>query len=176
VTGKITAGTKDFKIDDPIDPGNKYLYHASIESSEMTNIYSGNISLDGKGEAMVRLPEWFEALNGDFRYQLTGVGGFAPVYISEEIHDNCFKIAGGRSGMKVSWQVTGVRHDAWARAHRIKVEEDKATDERGYYLHPKEYGQPEEKGIQYAHKLPTVPASPGQKGVALAAALAEESK
>jgi hypothetical protein len=28
VTGKITAGTKDFKIDDALDPDNKYLYHA----------------------------------------------------------------------------------------------------------------------------------------------------
>ena len=58
-----------------------------------------------------------------------------------------FKIAGGTSGMKVSWQVTGIRKDPWANANRIDVEEDKPANERGYYLHPDLYGQPEEKEI-----------------------------
>jgi len=130
VKGKITAGTKDFRIDHPIDPDNKYLYHASVESSEMTNIYSGNVKLDRKGEAVVELPGWFEALNGDFRYQLTCLGGFAPVYIAREIHNNRFKIAGGLPGIRVSWQVTGVRHDAWAQAHPLRVEEEKTLAEK----------------------------------------------
>jgi hypothetical protein len=60
-----------------------------------------------------------------------------------------FKIAGGTSGMKVSWQVTGIRKDSWANANRIRVEEDKPDEERGYYLHPDVYGQPEEKGISH---------------------------
>lgn len=125
VTGTITAGTKDFRIDDPLDPARKYLYHASIESSEMANIYSGNVVLDRKGEAFVNLPEWFEALNGDFRYQLTAIGRAAPVYIAEEIQNHRFKIAGGPVGTKVSWQVTGVRHDPWAEAHPLHVEAEK---------------------------------------------------
>jgi hypothetical protein len=59
-----------------------------------------------------------------------------------------FKVAGGASGMKVSWQVTGIRKDPWANAHRIRVEEDKPAKERGYYYtYPELYGQPEEKGI-----------------------------
>jgi hypothetical protein len=58
-----------------------------------------------------------------------------------------FKVAGGASGMKVSWQVTGIRMDPWANAHRISVEEDKPDKERGYYTYPELYGQPEEKGI-----------------------------
>ena len=41
--------------------------------------------------------------------------------------------------MKVSWQVTGIRKDPWANAHRIQVEEDKPDKERGYYLHPDLY-------------------------------------
>jgi len=125
VTGTITAGTKDFKIDDPIDPERKFLYHASIESWEMANLYSGNVVLDRRGEAVVDLPEWFEALNGDFRYQLTTIGRAAAVYIAKEIENHQFKIAGGRAGMKVSWQVTGVRHDAWAQQHPLQVEEEK---------------------------------------------------
>jgi hypothetical protein len=38
-----------------------------------------------------------------------------------------FEIAGGTSGMKVSWQVTGIRKDPWANANRIQVEEDKPS-------------------------------------------------
>ena len=73
----------------------------------MMNIYNGNVMLDENGEAVVELPEWFEALNRDFRYQLTCIGGFSPVYVASEIADNRFKIAGGKQGLKVSWQVTG---------------------------------------------------------------------
>jgi hypothetical protein len=125
VGGTITGSTKNFRIDDPLDPNRKYLYHASIESSEMANIYSGNVVLDRRGEAVVDLPEWFEALNGEFRYQLTSIGRAARVFIAQEIQNHSFKIAGGRPGMKVSWQVTGVRHDAWAQAHPLQVEDEK---------------------------------------------------
>ena len=52
--------------------------------------------------------------------------------------------------MEVSWQVTGIRQDAWANAHRIPVEEEKNARERGYYLHPELYGAPEEKQIEWA--------------------------
>ena len=38
--------------------------------------------------------------------------------------------------MKVSWQVTGIRKDPSANAHRIRVEEDKPAKERGYYTYP----------------------------------------
>ena len=84
------------------------------------NIYNGNVILDGKGEAQIRLPNWFSALNRDFRYQLTSIGAPANLYIAEEISGNRFKIAGGKPGGKVSWQVTGIRQDAWAKAHRAR--------------------------------------------------------
>lgn len=50
-----------------------------------------------------------------------------------------------RRGMKVSWQVTGIRQDAYAKANPILVEENKSIEDRGYYLHPTAYGLPEEK-------------------------------
>jgi hypothetical protein len=126
VTGAITAGTKDFRIDDPIDPEHKYLYHASVESSEMKNIYDGVVVLDGRGQAVVTMPDWFEALNENFRYQLTAVGRPAPgLYIAEELRHNRFTIAGGRPGTKVCWLITGIRHDDFARAHPLHVREDK---------------------------------------------------
>ena len=52
--------------------------------------------------------------------------------------------------MKVSWQVTGIRQDEWANAHRIPVEVQKPQRERGYYIHPELYGAPAEKGIEWA--------------------------
>lgn len=148
VTRGLTKGYGSFKIDHPLDPENKYLQHSFVESPDMMNVYNGNFTLDENGQALVQLPEYFEALNRDFRYQLTCIGGFAPVYIAEKISHNRFKIAGGKAGMEVSWQVTGVRRDPCAVANRIQVEEDKSAEERGYYLHPKAYGLPEEKGIE----------------------------
>ena len=136
VDGTVSKGGGSFKIDHPLDPENKTLSHSFVESPDMMNIYNGNAVLDRRGEATVTLPDYFQALNRDFRYQLTCIGGFAPVYVAREIKGNSFKIAGGKPGMKVSWQVTGVRQDAYANAHRIPVEEEKPAAERGAYLHP----------------------------------------
>ncbi|HXE74260.1 MAG TPA: hypothetical protein VNN18_01310 [Candidatus Xenobia bacterium] len=152
VNGTLTKGGGSFRIDHPLDAANKYLSHSFVESPDMKNIYDGVVVLDKQGEAVVELPRWFSALNSDFRYRLTCVGGYAPVYIAEEIQNNRFKIAGGRPGLKVSWQVTGVRQDPYARDHRIQVEEEKPLGERGHYLYPEGYGQPPDKSIQYAHR------------------------
>jgi hypothetical protein len=131
VGGNISKGGGSFRIDHPLDPDNKYLYHSFVESPDMKNIYDGILVLDENGEATVTLPAWFQALNQDFRYQLTCIGGYAPVYVASEVSGNHFRVAGGRPGLKVSWQVTGIRHDAYANAHRIPVEEDKPASERG---------------------------------------------
>jgi hypothetical protein len=150
IIGNLVKSSGSFKIDHPLDPANKYLVHSFVESPDMMNVYNGNVTTDANGEATVTLPDYFEALNRDFRYQLTTIGGFAPVYIAEKILGNSFKIAGGKPGMEVSWQVTGIRQDAWAEEHRIVVEEDKPASEQGFYLHPKLFGQPEERSLWWA--------------------------
>jgi hypothetical protein len=147
VNGNLSKNGGSFKIDHPLDPSNKYLYHSFVESPDMKNIYDGVAILDASGEAVVTMPEWFGALNRDFRYQLTCIGGFAPVYIADEMANNQFKVGGGKPGMKVSWQVTGTRQDAWANAHRIPVEEIKPEDEHGTYLHPELFGAPETSAV-----------------------------
>ena len=58
--------------------------------------------------------------------------------------------------MKVSWFVTGTRQDAWANAHRIPVEEEKPEAERGFYLTPDAFGQPEERGVEWARQPETM--------------------
>jgi hypothetical protein len=126
VSGSLSVGgTKNFKIDHPLDPDHKFLYHASVESSEMMNIYAGNVTTDAHGDAVVELPAWFQALNRDFRYQLTVIGQFAQAIVAQEIENNRFTIKTDKAEVKVSWQVTGVRHDAYAEAHPLQVEVNK---------------------------------------------------
>ncbi len=112
------------------------------------NIYNGIVTLDEQGQATVKMPDWFEALNSDYRYQLTSIGKSMPdLYIAQEIIDLKFKIAGGLAGQKVSWMVTGIRQDAYAKAHRMPVEKDKTSEEKGKYIHPELFGQPEEMSV-----------------------------
>ena len=155
VAGTLTKTAGAFKIDHPLDPENKYLVHSFVESPDMMNIYNGNVMLEENGEAWVELPEWFEALNQEFRYQLTAMGQPAPhLFIAEEIADNRFKIGGGPPAGRVSWLVTGVRHDPFAQMNRIQVEEQKPTEQKGRYMHPEVYGEPESKGIHAARFSP----------------------
>jgi len=157
VTGKVVKGSGSFKIDDPLDPANKYLSHSFVESPDMMNVYNGNVKTDKSGRATVELPEYFESLNSDFRYQLTVMGQFAEAIVDRkigatQIGHNRFVIRTSKPSVEVSWQVTGIRKDAYAAANRIPVEEEKPTDERGYYLHPEVFNQPPSKGIVAAHQ------------------------
>jgi hypothetical protein len=148
ITGNLHKGSGSFTVDHPLDPANKFLSHSFVESPDMMNVYNGNIRLDGNGTAVVELPSYFEALNRDFRYQLTAIGAPGPnLYIESKVADDQFKIAGGTPGSEVSWQVTGIRQDPYATAHPIVVEQDKPDNRKGLYLHPAEWGQPQDKGI-----------------------------
>ena len=150
VTGTLSKAGGSFKIDHPLDPAHKYLYHSFVESPDMMNVYNGVVTADAKGEATVSLPDWFSALNQDFRYQLTPIGSAMPdLHVSAEVADNRFAVAGAAPHAKVSWQLTGIRHDAWAEAHRVEVEVTKSGDEAGKYLHPAEHGQPASAGVEY---------------------------
>jgi trimeric autotransporter adhesin len=150
VAGVLSKSSGTFKIDHPQDPANRYLVHSFVESPEMKNIYDGVVVCDLNGEATVEMPSYFEALNRTFRYQLTCVGGFSPVYVREEILDGRFTIDGGTAGLKVSWMVTGVRQDAFAEANPIVVEPEKADADRGMFLHPNLFGLDETRRIGFS--------------------------
>jgi hypothetical protein len=113
------------------------------------NIYTGNVTTDASGLATVQLPDWFEALNTDFRYQLTAIGQFAQAIVASKIAHNQFRIQTDKPNVEVSWQVTGVRHDAFANANQIPVEVEKASADRGHYLYPEAFGQPATARIGY---------------------------
>ncbi len=135
------------QIDNPLDPANKYLNHSAVESPDMMNIYNGNVTTDANGNVTVTMPDYFEALNQDFRYQLTVIGQFAQAIVSNKIKDNHFTIKTDKPNVEVSWQVTGIRHDPYAEHNRLPVEQDKPADEKGSYIHPELYGQPNTKSV-----------------------------
>jgi hypothetical protein len=122
VGGTLSKAGGAFRIDHPLSPATRYLQHSFVESPDMKNIYDGVIRTNGRGYATVRLPRWFQALNEEFRYQLTTIRSFAKAIVWREVSGNSFVIRTRRPRVKVSWQVTGIRHDPYARAHRIKVD------------------------------------------------------
>jgi hypothetical protein len=153
VTGTLTKGAGAFRIDHPLDPVNRYLQHSFVESPDMKNVYDGVTRTDRRGFATVRLPSYFAALNRSFRYQLTLLGKAAwgaQAVVWERIKGNRFVIR-SKSRVEVSWQVTGIRKDRYANAHRIQPEIAKPASERNTYLTPELYGKPRS---QAAFRLP----------------------
>ena len=143
VSGTLSKAAGTFKIDHPLDPANRYLYHSFVESPDMLNVYSGIARLDSHGTATVELPGYFDALNTDVRYQLTAVGAPMPqLHVAVPYAGGSFGVGGGVAGQQVSWQVTGVRQDAYARAHPVVPEVAKPAAERGTFLHPEALGMP----------------------------------
>lgn len=148
ISGSLSKSSGSFVIDHPLDPENKYLYHSFVESPDMMNVYNGVASLDADGAAWVELPAYFEALNRDYRYQLTPIGGPGPnLHIAQEVQDNRFQIAGGSPSQRVSWQVTGIRQDPYALANPIVVEVNKPAGEQGTLLHPEAHGRNSSHGL-----------------------------
>jgi hypothetical protein len=133
INGTLSKSAGSFRIDHPLSPKTHYLSHSFVESPDMMNIYNGNVTTDADGYAEVTLPDWFESLNRDFRYQLTVIGSFARAAVWEKIRDNRFVIRTSEPSVEVSWQVTGIRDDPYARANPIEVETPKPEDEVGSY-------------------------------------------
>ena len=151
------ATDKNFRIDHPLDPANRYLVHSCVEAPERLNVYGGTVTLDGKGRATVKLPAYHDALNTEHRYQLTPIGGAAPdLHVAAVISKGRFKIAGGTAGLTVCWMVTGVRQDAWAARHKLKVQPLKAKQDRGRYVSAQAFGKPRSAQIGHVAE-PRVP-------------------
>lgn len=131
VNGNVSKFGGTFRIDHPLDPENKYLTHSFVESPDMMNIYNGNATTDKDGKVTITMPSYFQALNMEFRYQLTCIGQFAQAIVLKEIESNTFVIQTDKPNVKVSWQVTGVRQDDWANDNRIIPEKEKEASKKG---------------------------------------------
>jgi hypothetical protein len=150
VNGTLTKSSGAFLIDHPLDPANRTLTHSFVESPEMLNVYRGTVTLNARGRATVRLPRYFQALNRDFAYQLTALDAAAPgLHVARRMSGNSFAIAGGAPGQDVCRQVTGARHDAWAKANPMRVETAKRRKDRGKFFNPEVFGKPRSAGINF---------------------------
>lgn len=156
-----SSGNKTFAIDHPLDPENKILKHFSIESNEVLNMYRGTVTLNTNGEAVVTLPNYFQAININFTYQLTAVGSAAPgIFIKEEIgNGQTFKIAGGAANQKISWVVYAERNDLYNQQYPNNklAEVEKRANQKGTYIRPELYGQPASKS--WTHTISSIKVS-----------------
>jgi len=165
LTHTLTKGGGAFRIDHPLHPAHTYLQHSFVESPDMMDVYNGNTRTDARGFATVHMPRWFQALNRTFRYQLTVIDRAhwtARAAIWTKIAQNRFTIRTDQPHVQVSWQVTGIRHDRFANANRIKVVLPKAKKDQGKYLHPQLYGKPQSQAIGY-RKPPRLPQRPSRE-------------
>ncbi len=147
VTGNVLMPAKFTEIDHPLDPENKVLRLSGVDSPEMKVIYDGMLTTDASGEATVTMPDYFDALNTEFRYQLTVIGEFSQAIVARKIENGKFTIRTEKPNLEVSWQVTGVRKDPYAVASSVKVEALKLEAERGHYLQPEAYGRSVDRGV-----------------------------
>lgn len=148
--GRFAAsGTKSFQMDHPLQPETHYLSHFCTEGPDPYNAYSGNIATDAQGLAVVQMPEYFEDINRDFRYQLTCIGQFAQAIVAEEVKNNRFTIKTDVPNVKVSWRVEAVRNDLWVQRYGYRAEQEKESEIKGKYINPLLYGQPKERAIHY---------------------------
>jgi hypothetical protein len=157
----VSAGSKAFIIDHPLDPANRLLFHYCNEGPTPTNTYRGSVTLDANGGAVVEVPAYFAEINTDPTYQLTPVGASMPgLYVSEEIGAsgmNRFGVAGGVPGAKVSWSVTATRNDLRMRSQPFATEQDKPDDWKGRYVSPAAYGMPLEASVVRRAPKPWTP-------------------
>ncbi|MBI4593942.1 MAG: DNRLRE domain-containing protein [Candidatus Rokubacteria bacterium] len=115
VVGDITAtGAKNFQIAHPVEPERKLLVHSALEGPEAAVFYRGEAQLVN-GEIVVTLPPYFEALaRKEHRtVQLTPIGGFAPLYVVDEVQEGRFTVRtdGGSRSQRFYWEVKAVRAD-----------------------------------------------------------------
>lgn len=154
VFGTLSKGSGTFVIDHPLNPRNWLLYHSFVESPDVMNIYDGIATLDENGAVKIQLPDYFLALNKDFRYFASAIDQQMPdLHLSSEVHRKyffglfgpiVFSLAGGAPGGTVSWQVTGIRHDPFIVDHPIVTEVDKSSDtivDKGEYICPECYAR-----------------------------------
>ena len=146
------SGSKAFRIDHPSDPENKYLLHYSTESPVPQNFYVGNVVTDSSGYAWVELPEYFQEINTNFKYQLTVISDgkeFVQTMVSQKIQGRRFQVRTSAPNTEVSWRVDADRNDLYIRNRRPMDVVEKEGLERGKYQHPELYGKGPEQGMEY---------------------------
>lgn len=136
INGNLSKSGGSFVIDHPSDPAERTLSHSFVEAPERMNLYAGTVVTDDRGRAMIELPSYFAVLNRDPLVQLTPIGHLARVAYCPPQEPGRIQVISDRPGTTISWQVNGIRDDAWARHNPLIVEQLKPASERGSYLDP----------------------------------------
>lgn len=147
----MSTGTKAFRIDHPLEPETKFLSHYCSEGPEPMNVYSGVVTTGTDGFANVELPDYFASINRDPRIQLTvddSGEDFVMVKVVGGIQDNAFRVRTSKPGVKVYWQVSGVRNDRFIQRYGAPVEVEKSPSEVGKYQHPELYDAEPSQGLR----------------------------
>lgn len=155
------SGDKNFRIDHPSDPMNKWIVHYCTESKEPLNAYSGIVITDGKGYAWVELPDYFDLINKNPRVQLTIMEDnesedFALAKVIGPIAGNGFKVRTNLPNIKVSWRVEALRNDPRERRQERKDIIEKPFNRRGKVYYPELYGLGPESKVGYQEKRSTL--------------------
>jgi hypothetical protein len=130
VTGTFSATTKQFDIPHPVDPEHLRLVHASIEGAEHAVYYRGEGQLES-GSAVVRLPEYFEALSREQgrTVQVTPLAddeGPISALAASAVRNGSFTVRaldGANPQQRFYWEVKAVRSDI----HPLVVEVPAST-------------------------------------------------
>lgn len=139
VTGSLTTPAAFLQVDHPESPADRWYQQALVGAFERVTVLSGNAVSGANGRVVVRVPEIFGRTHTDVRYQVTPIGRAAQPFIAKELADGRFTIDAGAAGVRLSWQLTGVRDDAAARRGAFQVEADKRPHEQGRYADPALY-------------------------------------
>jgi hypothetical protein len=130
IVGALSKGSGSFKIDHPVDPDNKILYHSFIEGPRVDLIYRGvaklkhgsaTIDLNKDSSVAGMMPGTFEALTQNAVVtSLHNQDGFARVR-SEKIIGAKFKIVCEEyaSTDEVAWVVIAERGDAFIKTWSV---------------------------------------------------------
>ncbi len=147
-------GIKPFLIDHPSDPEHKLLRHYSTESPEVLVTYRGKVELDGSGQGIISMPDYFPDLTDEdgVTVHLTPIGR-EPFLISYEWDaQNCEVHVYGKPNGEASYQVNAERDDPVKRYLVQPVESNKADGKYcpdGELLIPEAYGYPESRRRHY---------------------------
>lgn len=146
--GYITKSGGGFRIDNPLEPEKSFLNHEFVESDSAKNTYSGNVVLDANGEATIVMESWFSAINSAVSMTVSAQGQSMPNLFWSEVDALTFKISGGAANGKVSWQMVGVRSDAWQKKNGKKVVLPKNAEQVGRFMNPEAYGKDESFSVE----------------------------
>lgn len=173
IAGPLSKSAGSFLIDHVLDPQNKTLRHSFVESPEDLCLYRGKVKLNAKGEATVKMPDYFGALTKEEEATVTltpiGRKPFLAGYEWNKTY-TAFKVYGEPS-REVTYIVLADRDDPAMNYFRRPVEEAKGDGnfEKGKLIHPEAYGEsPEIEGERMEAEV----ADPDQE----AKALEEEQK